>query len=196
MFSVLDWALINDNATAAAFGAQFAGIPQPNGTTATAEALNVAAAGGTAGCPGAFDVCNIEEQTVAGIANNGIDSDVQVIDISTDGQPTEPNGDGTPNPADDALAIAAADSARALGITVNAIGVLGDGIDVNFLEALVGLDPVSTPSGFVLTADSFDTFEETLRDKVAREIIPVPAALPMFLAALAGLGLWRRRAAA
>jgi hypothetical protein len=41
-----------------------------------------------------------------------------------------------------------------------------------------------------------DTFEETLRDKVAREIIPVPAALPMFLSALAGLGLWRRRAAA
>ncbi len=195
VFSFIDWTFIDDDASADAFGAQFDGIPQPNGTTATAEALSVATFGGSAGCPLVFDParCNIEEQTVSGINNNGIDSDRQVIDISTDGVPTEPNGNGTPNEADDALALAAADAARGLGFVVNAIGV--GGIDADFLEALVGIDPVKDPTGFFLTADTFGTFEETLIAKLDAEInvIPIPGALPLFLSALAGLGLWRRR---
>ena len=171
------------------------------GATNTSDALAIATVGGDVGCPFP-DACNVDNGFVPGITNNGVDGDAQVIDISTDGQPTLPTGNGEdppqpfPNPTDDALAIAAADAARALGVTVNAIGVLGDGIDVDFLEALVGVDPLATPTGFVLTANSFDEFEETLRDKVALEIIPVPAALPLFISALAGLGLWRRRAAA
>ena len=199
VYSYIDWTEITNDATAAAFGAQFAGIPQPGGSTDTQAALLTALNGGAVGCPIA-EACVPTaplmppfQNTVAGLLNNSYDGDALVIDISTDGVPTEPNGDGTPNTADEALALAAADEARANGVTVNAIGV-GDQIGADFLSALVGLDPaVDEFQGFFVTADGFDEFEATLREKVRLEIIPVPAALPLFLSALGGLAFWRRR---
>ena len=206
--SFIEWTIIDNDVDASAFGAQFAGLPQPGNTTNTSGALDIATNGGVAGCPEfqtftqfnpALPFCNIAQQEIPGITNNGIDGEALVIDISTDGDPTEPNGDGMPNAADDALAIAAADDARSQGVTVNALGVKSfgqQGPDLAFLNELVGADPIASPQGFVLTAESFDDFEETLRDKLALEIVPVPAALPLFFSALAGLGLWRRRAVA
>ena len=193
----IDWRLIDSDAAASEFGAEFADLQQPGGQTATAAALEIATQGGTVGCPVGLTlnefVCTgqVEAQ---GLLNNGIDAGRLVIDISTDGVPTLPNGEGTPNEADDELAQAAASAARASGIIVNAIGV--GGVDAAFLSALVGQNPAESPEGFFLTADTFATFEDTLRDKLNTEInvIPVPAALPLFLSALAGLGLWRRRA--
>lgn len=206
--SYIEWTLIGDDDDAFAFGSQFEGLPQPGAFTNTSGALEIATNGGTAGCPEfqsfpqfnpALPFCNIGLQEIPGITNNGIDGQILVIDISTDGNPSEPNGNGmSPSPLDEQLAVEAADAARGAGVTVNALGVSGFGgaPTLSFLEELVGVDPEKDPQGFVLTADSFEDFEDTLRDKLSAEIIPVPAALPLFLSALAGLGLWRRRSTA
>jgi hypothetical protein len=179
VFSYLDWTLIENDVDAFAFGAQFAGLPQPAGTTATTAALDVAAFGGTVSCPFSdrcFPVAPSAppfQLTATGLLNNAFAGDVLVIDISTDGVPTEPNGDGTPNQPDSDLAIAKANEVRGAGITLNAIGV--GGLDAAFLEALVGVDPAATPRGFFVTADTFAGFDAALRDKIGREIDAVPA---------------------
>ncbi|UCG71505.1 MAG: DUF1194 domain-containing protein [Chromatiales bacterium] len=205
--SFLDWTVLNNDQEAADFGVLFGTLPQPGGKTNTSEAINIATSGGTAGCPGSemfpqinpiLDFCNVEEGEVAGILNNGIDGDALVIDISTDGEPTEPNSDGLDvdptspeNILDRQLAYDEADAARAAGVTVNAIGV-GD-VDPDFLATLVAGDP----DGFFVTAENFAEFETTLEDKLEVElglaIIPIPGALPLFLSALGGLAFWRRR---
>jgi len=204
VYSFLDWTEINSDADAAAFGAQFdpSVIPQPGGSTNTSAALDIALNGGAVGCPDAtacFPAAPLQppfQNLVDGLLTNGYDGEKLIIDISTDGVPTEPTGDGTPNTTDDALAIAAADNARAAGVTVNAIGV--GGVDAAFLEALVGLNPAAAENaGFFLTADGFEEFQDTLEQKVGieLEVIPVPAALPLFMSAL-GLLAWVRRRAA
>jgi Protein of unknown function (DUF1194) len=181
VFSYLDWTLINDDTDAFNFGAQFAGLPQPASTTATADALNIATGGGLVSCPFANRCSPVApgappfQLTATGLLNNAFQGTRLVIDISTDGVPTEPNGDGTPNATDRALAIAAADAARAAGITVNAIGV-GDQLDAPFLEALVGINPAATPPGFFLTASGFDEFGAALEEKIGREVVPAPPA--------------------
>lgn len=206
VYSFLDWTVIDSDASAAAFGAQFdpAVIPHPGGSTNTSAALDIALNGGAVGCPipeDCFPVAPFEppfQNLANGLLNNGFDGDRLIIDISTDGVPTEPTGNGTPNPTDDALAIAAADNARANGVTVNAIGV--GGVNEAFLAALVGEDPPAAENaGFFLTVTGFEGFEETLERKIdielELEIIPIPAALPMFMSAL-GLLAWMRRRAA
>jgi hypothetical protein len=112
--------------------------------------------------------------------------DKLVIDVSTDGAPTV--CDGGVSGQDDgcgagetsgSAARAAADAARDNGITVNALGV-GRGIGTTFLNALVGINPADTPTGFFLTADSFADFEQTVRIKLGREIgggVPAPGSL-------------------
>jgi hypothetical protein len=186
--SFLDWTLIDDDADASAFGALLGALVQPGGQTNTSAALDIATNGGTAGCLIA-SICNVSpSDEVPGILNNGFNGDRLVIDISTDGVPTLPNAGGNPNipeaQVDRALAIAAADAARAAGITVNAIGV--GNLDATFLAALVGENPAKTPQGFFLTASTFSQFDEALTEKIGREtMIPVTPALPLFLTAFA-----------
>jgi hypothetical protein len=185
--SFIDWTLIDDDADAFALGAQLGALVQPGGQTNTSAALTIAASGGTVGCliP---TICNVSPSgTRPGLLNNEFQGDRLVIDISTDGVPTLPNAGGNPNipeaAIDRELAIAAADAARAAGITVNAIGV--GNLDATFLAALVGEDPAKTPGGFFVTAQSFSEFDEALQEKIGREtLVPVTPALPLFLTAL------------
>lgn len=189
--SVLDWTLIDSDEDAFAFGSGFAGLPQPGGQTNTGAALAIAMGGGEVGCV-IPDICNVSPRSPrTGLLDNAFSGDRMVIDISTDGVPTLPNGAGAPNAADRALAIAAADAARAAGITVNAIGV--GNLDATFLAALVGSDPAAVPAGFFVTAGGFDEFGDALREKVGREtMVPVTPALPLFLTAFAVALGWRR----
>lgn len=196
VFEFIPWTLIDSDQAAADFGDQFASLIQPGGQTNTSAALDIATSGGDINCPTGLTINNFPctgVETVPGLLNNGFEGDELVIDISTDGVPTLPTGDGQPNPTDDALAIAAADAARAAGIQVNAIGV--GGVDAAFLAALVGLDPAKDPAGFFLEAQGFEEFEDALTQKLRVElgIIPIPGALPLFLSALGGLVFWRRR---
>lgn len=208
--SYLPWTLLTNDAEAAAFGGLFADLPQPGGRTNTSEAIKVATSGGLAGCATVFggvstlpflEVCNLDETDVPGILNNAFDGDSLVIDISTDGEPTEPNSEGLDvdppseeNLLDRQLAYDEADAARGGNVTVNAIGV-GE-VDAEFLGTLVAGDP----DGFFVTAEGFAEFASTLEQKLNVElgvtpVIPVPAALPLFLSALGGLAFVRRRRA-
>ncbi|MCC7259356.1 MAG: DUF1194 domain-containing protein [Gammaproteobacteria bacterium] len=190
--SHLAWTHIDSDEDAFAFGAGFAGLPQPGGQTNTSAALSVAMNGGEVGCINPA-ICNVSpKSTRPGLLDNGFTGDKLVIDISTDGVPTLPNGAGTPNAADRALAIAAANAARASGITINAIGV--GNLDATFLAALVGTDPAAEPAGFFLTAGNFNEFEAALREKVGREtMVPVTPALPLALTAFGAVFAWCRR---
>jgi Protein of unknown function (DUF1194) len=194
--SIVEWALINDDADAFSFGAQLGALMQPGGQTNTSAAIDIATNGGTVGCL-IGSICNVSPSgTRPGLLNNGFNGDKLVIDISTDGVPTLPNANGNPNipeaEIDRALAIAAADAARAAGITVNAIGV--GNLDATFLAALVGEDPAATPGGFFLTASSFDQFDEALREKAGREtFVPVTPALALFITVFGSALFWCRK---
>ncbi len=201
--SYLDWTVINDDTDASAFGALLGALVQPGGQTHTSGALNIAANGGVVGCIYVPSICNVSpSETVPGLLNNAYNGDVLEIDISTDGVPTLPNAHGDPNlepqaSQDRALAIAAANAARAAGITINAIGV-GSGVDTAFLTSLVGIDPTSAPTGFYLTASGFSQFNDGLQQKIGRETsgVPVTPALPLALTAFGSALLWRRKRAA
>lgn len=201
--SFLDWTLITNDAQASAFGGMFAGLPQPGGTTHTSGAIDIAVNGGQVSCTTFNGNCSPAAPltppftlTATGLLNNSFAGDKLVIDISTDGVPTEPTGGGTPNETDDALAITAADNARSAGITVNALGV--GGVDATFLDALVGINPADSPTGFVITATDFTQFESALITKIGQETaVPVPAAIWLFGSGLLGLvGIARRKQSA
>ena len=159
------WTEITDNASATAFGNQFASLTQLAGGTNTELALNVA---------------------TNDILNNGVAGGKLVIDISTDGQPILCNGTCNVSPTADA--IDAANIARANNITVNALGV-GAGINTTFLNTLVA------PTGFYLTASDYTQFANTLSDKLGREItgVPAPSALLLLAIGLIGLAVVRRQ---
>jgi len=174
-----DWMLINDNASAIAFGQTFLGIQQhAPGWTNTATATTMA---------------------VDSILNNGIDSDRAVIDVSTDGLPTRcyPECYGYNNDyygARDA-AMASAVYADSNGVTINAIGV-GSALNVN--NGLNFLDTyTSTAGGFYTLATDFGAFQEALELKLFREInvqpVPEPAALVLLSLGLVSLCITRQR---
>ncbi|XOV88153.1 MAG: DUF1194 domain-containing protein [Pseudomonadota bacterium] len=158
------WVEITDNASAAAFGSLFAGVSYTQGWTYTDLAL---------------------AEATNSILTNGITSDRQIIDVSTDGIPGgSPGGDRM---AETVAALLAASNA---GVTTNFIGV-GSNISVANLQTLA-----AAGGGFYTTAPDFNSFQTSLETKLFREIqgVPAPATIVVFALALVGLGVSRKRA--
>jgi hypothetical protein len=154
------WFEITDNASAALFANQFASIGKLGGSTNITGAINLAH---------------------NAMVSNTIVSDRQIIDISTDGQPNNPNN-----------AYQAAANAFAGGTVTNAIGV-GSNINTGILDTLT-----TNGGGFYTTAANFDQFEAALAQKLFREIntpqVSEPATLALFGLGLMGIAAARRRA--
>ncbi len=162
------WYSITDNASADAFGALFASINQDGGGTNIASAI---------------------VDANASIIGNGIASDKQIIDISTDGEPTRCTPNCTGNTYMQS-AINAATAALNQGTVVNAIGV-GAGVGVSFLN-----DLTTAGGGFYETAANFTAFEAALSQKLFREInqeVSEPGTLALLSLGIIGLGAVRRK---
>ncbi|MBK5944033.1 DUF1194 domain-containing protein [Halorhodospira halophila] len=127
--------------------------------------------------------------SVDSIQNNDFAGTRQIIDIS---------GDGTDNTSGDPAD--ARDDAVAAGMTINGIAIeeaTSISLTDYFANNVIGGD-----SSFVLTADTFEDFEDAILLKLQREIdpngIPVPGTAALFglgLLLLAGGGRFSRRIA-
>jgi len=182
---ILDWTLLEDGADASAFAAAIGNIARPTvdpfdpkGDTNIADGVRAAA---------------------NSIMNNGFEGRM-VIDVSGDGaQNAELDGTQPPTGCnggtfflDVCLDVVKGqrDAAAAGGITINGLAITTESA---LLEGYFA-DNVITDNGFVLVATDFDAFGSAIREKIATEIIPVPAAVYLFASALLGLGgLARRR---
>jgi hypothetical protein len=170
----VDWTLITDATSSAAFADAIEGISRPfTGTsalTAPGDAIDYA---------------------VAELASdNGYEGDREVIDVSGDGSqndPTSSNADDTDDARD------AADSA---GIVINGLAILTDEADLDDWYTA----HVKTPTGFVVVADDFTDFEATVNRKILSEVtgtVPEPLTMAAMFMGVAGIaGYIRKRRAA
>jgi hypothetical protein len=144
------------NANIGALIAAINGMIQPAGLTNIAGAITVA---------------------TDDIFGNGLASDTQLIDVSTDGV----------NNVGDLPAA----QAYALGEGIEAINCLGIGIDADCAAVQAGTD------SFSVIAGNFDDFEAALRQKIKAEVVPEPGTWAMMIAGfgLVGGAMRRRRTA-
>jgi len=141
---VVDWTLVDGEATAAGFAAALMGPPR------------LAYGGNAIGAALLFGKAQIE--------TNGIEGLRRVIDLSAD---SAANSSGPPIEL-------ARDEVVAAGITINGLAVLCrqcSGRPINYdLEAAFADRVIGGPGSFVITADSPETFAEAVRRKLILEI--------------------------
>jgi Protein of unknown function (DUF1194) len=121
-------------------------------------------------------------------ANNGYEGSSLIIDVS---------GDGAENDGVDTAT--ARDAALAAGIDrINGIAILGEsGLEDFYMNEVIG-----GTDAFLLTAATFEDFEDAIAQKLKAEItgeppapvnpIPLPASVWLLMAGLGGFGLLRR----
>ena len=168
----VDWTLIDSGAASDAFAdAIFAsGRPRPfDGNTSPGGAIDFAA-----------PLFN----------SNGFAAPLRIIDVSSDGHQNSPDpGD----PPDYSQTLDARNSALDAGIDrINALVILGDPDAVPDLTGWYDTYVRGGPGSFVLAVDGFDTFGETLQDKIVREI-PEPESWMLLVSGAGLIGLIARR---
>jgi hypothetical protein len=100
-------------------------------------------------------------------AGNGFEGTRLVMDVS---------GDGSQNSGDDTFA--AATAAKAAGITINGLPILGSEPD---LDDWYQGNIVTPGGGFLVVASDFTSFSDAVRQKIGREIqVPEPAVMALF----------------
>ena len=94
----------------------------------------------------------------------------QIIDMSTDGRPTQPTLPISP----ESVVTVAANAAQTSGIdALNAL-LIGNLTDSQFMAGLVFPQPDGGNNGFTVKIDNFNEFADAIAQKIRREIAVVP----------------------
>lgn len=181
----IGWTLIDDVASANAFADQIAALSRPFG--------------GSTSPTGALDFV-IDEFT-----DNGYESTRRVVDITMDGEEGAFCSSGTSlcAPLQDARDAALAGEIDIINaLLIDDRGFFGDDPgDAVQAVPYAQNNVIGGPGAFAVLAQDFTEFGQTVQNKLLREVapppvngqIPLPGALPLMGAALAGLGLLSRR---
>lgn len=187
---ILDWTLLEDAADASAFATAIGNIARP-----TVDPMDP---------KGDTNIASGVQAAASSLMGNDFEGGRMVIDVSGDGaQNTELDGTQPDDGCNGGFAQiqqvcfdvieGQRDAAGAAGITINGVAITTESA---LLEGYFQ-DHVITDGGFVLVADNFDAFGTAIKEKIALEIIPIPAAVYLFGSGLLGLAaLGRRRLSA
>lgn len=156
-------------------------------TAAEANAFADAIAATTRAFSNLTSISGALDWSVDSIATNDFDGERKVIDVS---------GDGTNNSGRSVTA--ARDDAVSAGITVNGIAI--EEVTAFSLTDYYEDNVIGGANSFVLTADTFEDFEQGILQKLQVEIsgddptqVPLPATLALFGLGLTALGAFVRR---
>jgi hypothetical protein len=156
---VVDWTVIGDEGAAAKFAAGILAAPRSfAGATSIDGAIN-------------FGVLQF--------SRSGVETERHVIDIS---------GDGTSNSG--RLVTEARDQAESLGVTINGLAIINERMPAGDphthppggLPAYYRRFVIGGPGAFVLVANDFNTFRQSIAEKLLGDIASVPRSDKLYLA--------------